>query len=1105
MKFHYRHRHPISDSRFVLMLLLLLFVVPIYAQFYNGSQLEFGKNRVQYRDFIWTYYMFDDYDVYFYRDGQKLAEFVARKAEDQITRLERRLETTVNDKVQFIVFNNLSDLKQSNIGLESDEEYNTGGVTKIVGKKVILYFNGSYEDFEKQLQAGVSNVVINQLLYGGNIGSQIKNSTLFVLPDWYLNGLISYLSDNWSTEIDNRVRDGIRSGLYEKFNHLRGDEAIYAGHSLWNYINQEYGKSAIPNILHMTNISHSIENGFLYVIGKSFKTLMKEWIDYYEQYYADASRFEPLPEKPLLKKTDADARYQQLTTSPDGVHAAYVTNELGQYKVWLYNLQKDKKKKIYKNGFRLGENVDYSYPILNWHPSGRLLAFLIEKEGFPYLMLYNLETRTTDEILMVQFEKINNFNYSDDGRTIVLSAVKQGQSDIFVFEIASGSFQQITFDPFTDKDPCFFDNSSKILFSSNRTSDTLEMMQDEFLKTVPATLDIYMYDYKSRSNILKRLTETPLANEKQPLPYDRGYIAFLSDRNGIYNQYIGKFDSAISYVDTTVHYRYFMNDFPVTNYPRSIISHRPDPISFKNSLIIMNEDEYRMYIKELIPQGNIDPVTPTTTSYMQQMNRLEGEKEKIKQGVKSRPEKREKRRRRFRNVYENEQKPKQKNRENEIDIENYEFEKQSIIKIEGNKEVETNFDPDAAVDEEEEDKFKLPNRRYYRVEYFFNELTTQLDFNFLNASYQQFTGGGPIYLNPGFNALLKVGVSDLMEDHRIVGGVRLNVNLINNEYLLSYQNLKHRLDKQIVFHRQSLEGVGNYSIIRYYTNELFYILSWPFNEAMSLRGTLSLRSDQAVHLSTDRPNLQEPNRYETWGGIKGEFVFDDTRNIGLNLYYGTRYKIFGEYLQLVAEDTRNLVVLGADFRHYTKIHRSFIWANRLAMSTSFGQNKLIYYMGGVDNWLFPKFNNQTPIDFSQNYWYQTLATNMRGFKQNIRNGNNFFVLNSELRFPVFKYFFNRPIKSDFLNTFQIVAFGDVGTAWTGWNPYSKENSLYTRTVDDGPLHITVEVQKEPIVTGFGFGARARILGYFLRADWAWGMEDWVVKPSVFYLSLSLDF
>ncbi len=145
------------------------------------------------------------------------------------------------------------------------------------------------------------------------------------------------------------------------------------------------------------------------------------------------------------------------------------------------------------------------------------------------------------------------------------------------------------------------------------------------------------------------------------------------------------------------------------------------------------------------------------------------------------------------------------------------------------------------------------------------------------------------------------------------------------------------MDKQLVFHRQILEGTSDYSIIRYYTNELFYIMSWPFNEAMSVKGTFTFRNDAAVFLSTDQYNLAEPNQYQNWAGAKGEFTFDDTRNVGLNLYFGTRYKFFLEYYQLIDEDSRDLWVLGADYRRYFKIHRTFIWANRIAASTSFGK------------------------------------------------------------------------------------------------------------------------------------------------------------------------
>jgi hypothetical protein len=182
-----------------------------------------------------------------------------------------------------------------------------------------------------------------------------------------------------------------------------------------------------------------------------------------------------------------------------------------------------------------------------------------------------------------------------------------------------------------------------------------------------------------------------------------------------------------------------------------------------------------------------------------------------------------------------------------------------------------------------------------------------------------------------------------------------------------------------------------------------------------------------------------------------------------------------------------------------------IWANRLAGGTSFGSNKLLYYMGGVDNWLWPKFDIGTPVAIDGDYVFQTLATNMRGFEQNIRNGNSFLVLNSELRLPVFRYFINRPLRSDFLNSFQLVAFGDIGTAWTGATPYSADNQLFTYYIYRKPMFIKVEMLKDPLVGGFGAGLRTRILGYFIRGDVAWGVEDGRIREPLFYLSLSLDF
>jgi len=172
----------------------------------------------------------------------------------------------------------------------------------------------------------------------------------------------------------------------------------------------------------------------------------------------------------------------------------------------------------------------------------------------------------------------------------------------------------------------------------------------------------------------------------------------------------------------------------------------------------------------------------------------------------------------------------------------------------------------------------------------------------------------------------------------------------------------------------------------------------------------------------------------------------------------------------------------------------------------------MYYMGGVDSWLNPTFNNELApgkLSNGTNYLFQALATNLRGFDQNARNGTSFVVFNSEIRWPIIKYFVRRPLTSTMLNNFQLVFFGDLGTAWTGISPFSEGNSLNEKDIviggvaNTGIIHL--ETNREPIVGGYGFGARTKFWGYFLRADWGWGVEDGIKKGRKFYLSLTTDF
>lgn len=1088
---------------------------PAVAQFYNGSNLTFGKSRVQFNDFYWTYYKFEDLDAYFYLNGKELAQYAARYATEQIPMIEAKMETILDKRLQFIIFNNLTDLKQSNIGLMTDDNYNVGGVTHIIGSKVFLYFDGNHVNFEDQIRTGIAEVLFNQMMFGGTLTKQVKTATFFNLPDWYRVGLISWLGKDWSVELDNVVRDGILTGRYKKLNNLTGQDATYAGHSLWRFIAKQYGTTTVSNIIHMTSMSNSIDKGFMYVTGMSFKTVVEEWKAYYQNEYSQFVGNTNMPGNQVKVRFKPDLVFQRPTLSPDGNKLAYSTNEMGKFKVFIKDLQTGKKKKILRKGVMIDTKTDYSYPLLSWHPTGKLLAIVIEDKGMPWLYLYNLEEKKFSRQILYNVQKVNSLAYSDNGKMLVVSASQMGQSDIFVFDIAASSWLKITDDLYSDLSPVFINHGSQIVFSSNRANDTIGK-EPKIIVDVPDHFDLFVYDFSTHSPLLKRITNTPLADETQPQAYGFNTISYLSDANGITNNYLAVIDSTVSSVDTAIHYRYFTHSKAVTNYSRNILDHQVSQQSGKQAMTIYHNNQYLMFVQEVSSFDEAEGLSLTDTKYFSEMTAAFTTQNQAKTDLSATKSKDippgndtvdkevthvvAPRIKRFVMVYSDAD-------GNEILGVQSAADGESML---GSGSLPGLNGPPSGSD------LVIPKRLNYNVSYFINDLTSQVDFNYINYGYQPFTGGGnPIYLNPGFNVFFKVGITDLMEDHRFVGGIRLNTSLVNNEYLFSYADLKKRLDKEIVFHRNTIEGSYGYALLRIHTNELFYSLKWPFSEALALKGTLQYRNELYTFAAIDQVTLDIPNSYVNWGGILGELIFDNTRSLGTNLMLGTRYKFFIQYNQLFAvvqdnevihQDQKfNLFVVGADFRHYSRIHRSFIWANRLAGSTSFGASPLIYYMGGVDNWLNPKFNTNTPIDYNQNYAYQTLATNMRGFNQNIRNGNSFVVFNTELRFPVFQYFSKTPISSGFLRSFQLIGFGDVGTAWTGISPYSRENALYTNYVDSGPMHISVEVQKEPIVAGFGLGARATLFGYFVRGDVSWGLDDYKVTRPIYYLSLSLDF
>jgi len=1085
----------------------MLFSLQSNAQFYYGSQQQFGKNRVQYQEFLWSYYRFERFDTYYYKEGQALAEYASRTAAAHLVQIENFLDHSTDQRIEIIVFNNLADYKQSNIGVQTSEEEDGEQGTPMTTNKIFVYFNGNHHDFTAQVRAGIARVVINNMVYGASIQEAVRGSALVDLPSWFTEGLISFLSKPWDGDIDAHIRDGILHGRYDRFNRVFGDEAVYLGHSLWNYIASAYGGRVIPHIVYMTILNRKADHGFMFVLGADLQEIIEEWRKYYQLKYQPLQGltwdYQP------MERSNRETVLYGFTSSPGLPYHAWISNELGRYKVRLWNEAKDQTRTILKRGYRTAQEVDYSQPLLAWHPEKAILSVVFEEEGLVKLGFYNVAKKEMQIKPLYAFSEVTSFTYSPDGTKLLFSAVVRGQTDIYEFDILSNSARPITQDPYDDLHPVYLgDLNHQIAFSSDRGSDSARQRN----------FDIYwIRDIRDSWEDLQpiAMTQTPNTSETQLNALGRAELSYVSQESGTNNRYLLSIDSTIAYVDTTTHYRYLFQSRQTTDarYNLSQLSERPSRET--TGFIIYRDGRHELYT---IPAPVESLESGATTLH-----------DEFKTTIDS--------------VLEYEYRTAAREREilnREIDIQRYLFgpvPDNPLLELEqwaggeakdgtGSAEAEARDVPPgesarskgnrAQLGQEwnnqgitqaaELDSFVLPKARNFVTSFFPKSFSTQIDNSFINQSYQRFTGGGVLFLNPAFNGLFTISMEDLMENFELFGAFRLSANLDNNEVYLGFRDRKGRLDKELVFLRRGQRAlVDPYTIAKVTTHEITETVTWPFSEVLAVKASVIGRMDQQTILATDNVTINEPNSYGYWAGGKVQLIFDNTIALGQNLRRGARGKVFSEIYQDLNETSERMITAGFDFRSYTRVHRTIIWANRLAGGTSFGPQRLAYFMGGTDNWFVPRYDNTTPIDYSQNFAFQTLATPLRGFDQNIRNGTSFAVLNSELRIPVFRYLINRPLRSNFLNNLQVVGFADVGTAWTGPSPYSSENFLNEETVEQGNISVTINTQVEPVVAGFGYGLRSELLGYFVKADWGYGWEDGVFYAPRFYFSLGLDF
>lgn len=1065
----------------------------------QGNIVRYGKNRVQYDDDFdnWDRYESKSFVTHWYGKGRKIAIATVQYAEYENEAIRTLLEHRTNEKTDIIVYTDISDLHQTNIG--NNELFETRpGQVNVLGNKIFVYFDGNQSHLRRMIRKGIAQVYLAQMLLGDSWQQFFQNMGSSDYPDWYLMGLASYIGHPWSADIDNILRDIYAHNAYEDFYSLARDHPRIAGHAFWTFLVQHYGNGIIASILYLNRINRNIEAAFLYTLNVGLDALVEQVWNYYSVVYARDIEMMAMPsgKYKLRFKNSYCSRITEMRYSPDGNFIAFVGNELGQWKVYLYDLDSGEESVLMKGKYRNPFQIpDYNYPIIQWTEDGQHLLVIYEDKNEIKLAQIDRDGKVVEEALMgPRFERIYDMDILKED-TLIFAANTRGFGDLYYYYPRTRQLKRMSYDYFDELNISIgvWKGQKGYFFNSNRINPyTYKQLRDTSL--VEATLDLYFYPFTAvgkDSGQVIRITDTDF-NHFDP-QYHNGYLYYIAERHG--RRYLARLSEGGG-SELISAWRSHIHTYTIS----------------KNKYAISLLDNGREIIYDNLPIRAIDSdniYRPFMYSHIQAREKAEEKK--------SEDEQKEERNNldtedtvRVKLIYQSEF----PDPENIPSFKNINL--QSFLNA-GNGIV-----MDSQGSSSDSSLVKFYSARVVASRLFFK--TDGLDFSFDNgplfSGLDSYAGEKQGYEYPPFGLLIKGRAYDVFEDYILEGGARYPVSLNGSEYFLTFKDRKRRWDKIYGIYRKSEKHIqppepgAVMGIQRRAINYIgIYEMRYPFSMFKSLRLRATFRQDRLITYASDSETLLVPTENSQRIGLRAAYVFDNTYDLAYNMKSGLRYKFYVEVMNRFKirfspwefnPQEGFMTVLGFDARKYFRLGNYAIFAMRGVGATSFGTEQILFLMGGVRNWLFPKYSGLSQPG-EGNFVYRGLAAEMRGFRQNVRNGSSYVLGNFELRVAPFNYLSKKELESAFLKNFQLVGFFDVGTAWYGLSPYSPENPLNIITVENAISEVRARYYRDPLIVGYGIGARIMLFNLFFRIDYAWGVDTRRVGDPVWYLSMGKDF
>lgn len=531
MKGTLRNRFLIG-TRFLFALLLFCFVLP------NLSQAQyFGQNKMRYKKLKFNVYETPHFDLYYYLKNDSMVRWLAKESEVWYELHQQVFQDTFLRKNPVIIYSNHPEFQQTT-AISGEISVGTGGVTEAFKQRVVMPIMQINQQTRHVLGHELVHAFQYRVLIDGGDSTRLEN--IANLPLWMVEGMAEYFSIGKKDAFTSMwMRDAYLNKDIPSLKQMTEQSYKYFpyryGQAFWSYIGSTYGDTVIMPLF-IETAKYGYEMAMKRVFGYDAQTMSNLWKSSMETMYKNSGKdtvSRPIG-KAILNTSNSGRMNVSPAISPDGKYVAFLS-EKDMFSIDLFLADSQSGQVIRKLGSRLTNKDIDEFSFLEsagtFSPDSRKFAFSVFSEGKNKLMTVDVETGKTLSVeAMGDITEFTNITWAADGDHVAFSGLRNGHSDIYIYNLKSKKLNQLTNDVYSDFQPSFSRDGKSIVFSTDRVSLAANN------RSVDIPMNLSIVDVGSKQ--IRNLELFPGANNLNPHFSANGeQIYFLSNGDGYRNMY----------------------------------------------------------------------------------------------------------------------------------------------------------------------------------------------------------------------------------------------------------------------------------------------------------------------------------------------------------------------------------------------------------------------------------------------------------------------------------------------------------------------------------------------------------------------------------------